>query len=291
MEKSVCIIIVNYNGHEDTIECVKSLRNCTYINKTVVVVDNCSTDNSVLKIEESLQSNEYLIKSNQNLGFSGGNNLGIKYAINHDYQYCLLLNNDTVVENNFLDNLFLQIPKYNKSVFSPKILNFYDKKIWYAGGSFSHITSRVNHFGIDERDIGQYENQQKVSFISGCCILIETTYFRTYGLMDEDFFLYGEDTDLCCKLVKEGYTLMYIPSAVIYHKISSSTAKISGLSSYYTARNNLYIVKKHINNIFKPISYSYVIAEILIRSLKGNIQFLPALQGVKDFLFGVRGKK
>ena len=109
--------------------------------------------------------------------------------------------------------------------------------------------------------------------------------------MDEDFFLYGEDTDLCCKLVKEGYTLMYIPSAVIYHKISSSTAKISGLSSYYTARNNLYIVKKHINNIFKPISYSYVIAEILIRSLKGNIQFLPALQGVKDFLFGVRGKK
>lgn len=289
---SVAIILVNYNGYKDTVECVDSLRRIDYTNRKIIIVDNGSTDGSIDKLRLLEDEKIIIINANDNLGFSGGNNIGIQYAVNNGFRYVLLLNNDTVVEKEFLSELVNTSQENNDSVaVTSKILYEFDRKtIWYAGGTFSEKTSRTSSRGIGEIDTGKYDNSEVVTFVSGCCMLLPTKVINQIGYMSEEYFLYSEDTDLCCKIRSYGYRLIYQPNSVIYHKVSASTKKLNALMTCYIIRNKLILIKKHINRKYKLLAYLYITLESLKRAVCGEYTLLSVVNAYKYFCHGQFGK-
>lgn len=291
--KKVSIILVNYNGYIDTVECVKSLKDIAYDNYEIIIVDNGSAEDFLKLKKTYIEDDVIVINSGDNLGFSGGNNVGIKYAIENKTDYILLLNNDTIVESDFLNYMVDDCLNNNDNiVVANKIMYLKEKsKIWYGGGSFSSITSRTIAYGINEEDIGKCNLKMKVSFASGCCMLIPVEVIQNIGFMNEEFFLYCEDTDYCQRIQNAGYMIIYEPKSKIYHKVSASTNKITGVQTYYLVRNKLYIVKKYIKTRYKFIAYVYVMLETLKRILAGEYQGYSAFSGMQDFCKGIMGKK
>lgn len=291
--KKVSIILVNYNGYFDTVECIKSLKNIAYDNYEIIIVDNGSTDDYLKLKKTYMQDNVIVINSGSNLGFSGGNNIGIKYAIENKTDYILLLNNDTEVEPDFLNYMVNDCMDSNDNVVvTNKIMYMREKnKIWYGGGKFNSITSRTIAYGINQEDCKEYNMPMKVSFASGCCLLIPVGIIESIGLMSEDFFLYCEDTEYCLRIQRAGYEILYEPNSKIYHKVNASTSKITGIQTYYLVRNKMYIVKKYIKSQYKFIAYFYTLSETLKRVLAKEYEYEWAICGLKDFCKNITGKK
>lgn len=242
------IILVNYNGWEDTVECIRSLKKSTYTDYEILVVDNGSTDDSAARLRELAGDRVVLLEAGDNLGFSGGNNVGIRYAQAHGAEYILLLNNDTLVTPDTLERLLEAAKRHDDgAVITAKILYASRPEvIWYAGGRFDGRTGRTEHTGIHETDVGQYDTEKRVSFISGCCMLIPAAVLDNVGPMEEDYFLYCEDLDYCCRIAEAGYSMVYAPAAVVYHKVSASTGQASDTVTYYTVRNKCRILGRYI---------------------------------------------
>lgn len=279
----VSIIILNWNGWKDTIECLESVYQIEYPNFDVIVVDNNSVDDSLdqirayssgeLKVDSDffgykaenkpLHITEYMegetpsniknpdliiIKNKQNYGFPGGNNVGIKFAQKHlGTDYLLLLNNDTIVHPDFLNEL-VQEGDSNEiaGILGPKIY-YYDKPdfIWSAGCRISWKLARGIQIGNNELDKGQYDEKKEVEYISGSAFLIKTNVINQIGLMDETYFLYFEESDWTLRAIEAGYTSLYVPKAKIWHKISKSGGGISNsIGLYYITRNRWIFMKK-----------------------------------------------
>ncbi len=287
MEPKVSIVLVNYNGFEDTIECVESLKQINYSNYSVIVVDNNSDKKPTAEQEEYLKNNTNYLKSESNLGFSGGNNIGIEFAKKNSSDYILLLNNDTTVEPDFLSELVQStIEKNNKCLMTGSIKHYWDKeKSWFEGGEFNFEVGGVKHYTQKDESKGI----KKVSFSTGCLVLIPIEIVNKVGLLDESFFMYGEDTDYCCRAINEGYKIYYNPSATIYHKESASAGLESDFRTYYMQRNNLFIIKqyakKHIKGFWKR---SYIVWKSVFR---GRMKFKPVFFAYKDYLLGKKGRR
>lgn len=286
------VILVNYNGADDTIECIESLSLQRARDFEIIVVDNNSTDNSVERLKK-ISVHIILLVNEENLGFSGGNNVGIKYAIEHGAEGVILLNNDTVVSSDFIDSYKRTVNKHhNSAVIGPKIKYYYqDNIIWYAGGEYNGKTGRVEHTGYKCIDKGEYDTFKEVSFISGCCIYIPTSVIKRIGFLDERYFLYCEDLEYCCRLQRNKIKMFYDPQIVVLHKVSASTDKISGSSIYYTVRNGLYVIKEYHNKGTSLLPYLYYICQALFRCIKGEYRFKPVLNGIIDMVSGKVGKK
>lgn len=285
--KSVAIIILNWNGWRDTIECLESLYQNNYQNYSVIVVDNNSDDESVQKIKEycngeikvespffyydsskkpinfvettpnldikihdfkSSSGSLILVKNDKNEGFAEGNNIGIKYAINNlNSDYILLLNNDTVVDKNFLVEMLKVAENDDKiGVAGPKIY-YYDEpnKIWFAGGKISWKCCRGLNIGNNEIDAGQYEKVTEVEYVSGCAFLIKKEVVEKVGLFEKIFFLYFEEIDWTLRASKFDYKSVYVPKGRIWHKVSRSGGGIKGkVGLYYITKNRWLIMKK-----------------------------------------------
>ena len=271
----VSIILVNYNGYRDTIECLQSLREISYSNYEVIIVDNASTNESLDEIRNFVCEGEILIPSEVNGGFSAGNNIGIKYALEHEAEYCLLLNNDTVVEPNFLNNLVKGFSFSDKCGLTVGKILYESKRemIWYAGGSLSRKTARTEHWHYREMDDGLSDKPQKVTFATGCCMCLSRATIETVGLMDESYFLYEEDADYCCRITDAGFDMIYVPQARIYHKVSASTGKTSGTSQYYTIRNRYRFIEKHFQGRTAIIAYTRSTIQYCFRCLKKEMAF------------------
>ena len=289
-QPKIGIIIVNFNGYKDTIDCLNSLRKITYSNYVIIVVDNASNNESVAELKKTIHT-EVLLCSESNTGFSGGNNIGIKYALEHDCDYCLLLNNDTEVDQDFLSFL-VEVAEQSKgkTVVTPKIRYYSDKtKIWYAGGMLNNITSRTNHIGINETDEGQYDESKPVTFVSGCCMLIPREIVDSVGLMEESFFLYCEDLEYCLRITGKGFELRYEPHSIIYHKVNASTGKASNLVTYYTVRNKMYIIRSFFKGWRKIPAIIYALSECMKRVLFGEYKLSIVIKGFKDYARKVIG--
>jgi len=294
MFPKVFIIIVNWNGNEDTIECLESLKNNDYPNYKVVIVDNGSDK----KIEIS-DSEIKVIYNKENLGFSGGNNIGIKYALENNADYILLLNNDTIVSNDFLSKM-IKFAQKNKQVgiIGPKIYFPNSKKIWFAGGKINWLYNKGTMRGFNQIDSGQYDKPevQNTDFITGCCALIKKEVIKKIGLMSEEYFLYYEDTDFSLKARRAGYDCVLIPSAVIWHKGSKSAIAESPSYIYYHIRNGLIMAKKYAPWHIKIFIHLNIILRIKKQFLK--YIFMPSkrtwakyiLLGIKDFYSNKKGK-
>ena len=293
IDPSVHIIILNWNGYKNTFECLNSLNQIKYKNCDIVLIDNGSETDEIDNILTYF-SNIKIIKTENNLGFTGGNNLGIKYSMENNADFILLLNNDTVVEPDFLEfllNKFMSHPK--TGVVAPKI-SYYNKpeKIWSVGGKINIIRgSGVSY--TNERSLKKANGE--MGFVSGCCMLIGRNVFENVGLFDEKYFLYDEDADLCCRTINAGYKIYTETKSRIYHKIKASTAKnFSNLSLYYETRNRLYFAKKNFKS-FYLFTTVYICFTMLLKSLfwictgkSGRVS--AALKGIKDFFYNRMGK-
>jgi GT2 family glycosyltransferase len=297
MQKNVHIITLNWNNEGDTIECVKSLEKIDYGNYKIIVVDNGSSDESVFKIKKQFPEIK-IIKNKNNLGFAGGNNIGIKYAINNEADYVLLINNDTTVEKDFLNKLVEAGEADEKAGILGSKICYYDepKIIWSAGGDINWLKNKGAHIGLDEIDNGQYDKTKEVNYLTGCCVLIKREVIEKIGALSEDYFLYYEDTDFTLRAKNAGYKSVYVPSSKIYHKVSRSTKPGSSSYIYYHTRNGLAMAKRNGSFLNKIILYPYCLYLFLKQIIK--IIFMPkkrnwtyaVLKGEKDFLFGKMGK-
>lgn len=289
MNPKVSIILVNYNGTDDTIDCINSLHKISYRNYEIIVVDNASKD--VDTLEELLQPmGVMLLKSKENLGFAGGNNLGINYALYQGTDYALLLNNDTVVDEKFLDKL-LAVSENNLGVgiVTGKIL-FYSSPdhIWFAGGEMNVEKAMTHHLGANELD-SHITEMKEVSFVTGCLMLIPADVLNKVGVLDETYFMYSEDVDYCCRIKNSGKKMIYTSESVIYHKVSTSTGgRGSVFSQYYRARNDLRIIQKYAHNKVK--AYFYYALRLIKRIIVGQFQLSHTFRGLKAGITGEIGK-
>lgn len=292
MEKLVCFILVNYNGYKDTLACVDSLLKIQYSNYKIIIIDNASTNNSVEMLKKIESERIKLISLSENIGFSGGNNVGIEIAKDENSDFIILLNNDTIVNSNFLKPLIDVCDENINSITSPKINYCSNKnKIWYAGGKISFKLGRSWHNGINKPDNNKNLNVKEVSFISGCCMCIPREVINKVGLLSEDYFLYYEDTDYCCKAMKKGVKLLYVPESLIYHNVSASTGHNSPIMTYYKIRNRLYFIEQNISNKNQIISKILFNIEVLAGLIIGKYKFSPVKLGIIDYRNKVMGKR
>lgn len=366
----VAIIILNWNGWKDTIECLESVFRNTYPNYQVIVVDNGSTDGSIekikawaegkqkvltpesthplyhlshppvkksipyiyytreeaersgnLKLEEKVTrkwqerrkanskklnpTSPYLlifIQIGENLGFAGGNNVGIRYMLKKDNcEYVLLLNNDTVVEEKYLNELIKDTNcNQNVGIIGGKILYYNEpNKIWYAGGKLDLIRGsgyHKNYNRIDKNSKGRI----KTSFITGCLMLINKELLNADELLFEEYFLYVEDVDFCYSLFEKGIESFVNLDSVIYHKISSTINHTKGISPdavYYLTRNRLYFMLRRQKNKIKKIEFLlffgitrlFRVLEWLLETKKEYI--IATFKGIKDGYGGKLGRR
>lgn len=259
----VSIILIDFNAHKDTIECLHSLSKIKSSNFkfNLIVVDNASKE--MLEIPKNLQNSQLeVIRSEANKGFTGGNNLGIYYAVEkYNSDYVLLLNNDTTVDENFLNELIKSAESEQKvglvasKIYFSKSKEFYsdsyDKSdlgnvLWYAGGSIDWNHLAAFHRGVDEIDRGQFDNQSESEFATGCCVLVKREILEKVGTFDKRFFLYLEDVDWSVRITKSGYKIGFCPTSIVYHKNAGSTGGSgSKTHDYYMTRNRLLFAFKH----------------------------------------------
>lgn len=297
--KKLAIILVNYNGKVYNEACIESiLIGKDSWDKKIIVVDNASKDGSMQILRERYvtDSRIELLYSEDNYGFSYANNVGIKKAMTEGTDYVLLLNNDTEIAPDMLARLEECAARHPDSMIAPKIY-YSDRRnvIWSAGGEVSPIIRKVRHIGLDQADQGQFEEETEIGFATGCALLIPRRVIERAGLLDEDFFLYYEDTEYSFRLAKLGIPVYFCPQAVMYHKVgASSKGADSPLCAYYIARNWLLCNKKHLGSRYPLFLVYYGINRLaccLLWLLRGKKELVQATwRGIQDYCKGKLGR-
>lgn len=253
----VAVILVNWNGKKDTLACLASLKRVPMgqrVNVSVIVVDNGSTDDSVAAIKKNFSDVEVL-ETGRNLGFAGGNNVGVRRAIEDGADFVWLLNNDTTAGKNALTALIDVFADRRVGIAGSKIYfapgNEFHKEryqkqeqgkvLWYTGGLIDWQNMYASHRGVDEVDKGQYDEVVETSFVTGCSMMVRKEVLEKIGLLDEKFFAYLEDLDFCLRAKRMGYRLLYVPQSVIWHKNAGSSGVGSDTHQYYMTRNRLIV--------------------------------------------------
>ncbi|SFM05353.1 glycosyltransferase family 2 protein [Pelosinus propionicus] len=300
MNEMVYIILVNYNSWQDTVECIESLKQMTYRSFKIIVVDNASSDNSAFELKKL--KDVILINSMENLGFAGGNNIGIDIAIKNGATYIWLLNNDTVAHPESLKELVESASQYKLALLGGKVYKYgTESDIWYDGGDINWWKGKAYHTHIHLKDNNFVKKPCNTEWISGCSMFASTKLFEQYR-MDEHFFLYFEDVDYCYKLHQAGIPLIVIPGGVVWHKTSSSVSKTSYIQFYYSIRNNLYFMQRYGALRYKVYYYPYFIARTVLFSIKYFLRGIlykddtkkmlgkAYMKGLSDFLRRKEGK-
>ena len=240
----VVIIILNWNGLKDTIECLESLKKITYPNYKVIVVDNASRGDDVQVLRERFGDYVHLIQNDENYGFAEGNNIGIRYALAHlAPDYLFLLNNDTVVAPDVLDELVRAAEDDpNTGIAGPKIY-YYDINgrkdvIWSAGGKIRWWHPWVyDGIGCNDDDLPRYQALRTVDWVSGAAMMVKRSTIGELGLLSSQYFFGTEDVEYCLQAHKRGFNVVYVPTARVWHKVGKSRKshgpRFADLPPYY----------------------------------------------------------
>ena len=244
------ICIINWNDYTNTSECLNSIQRIDYPNYRVLLIDNGSEDGSGHELKKDYPWVE-LLENKKNLGFAGGNNVGIRYAIHQGAEYIFLLNNDTVVDPQVLETLIDVAASDDRiGIVGPATYCYSHRDVFWSAGMekvvpngkiFPHFVMR----GCGEVDQGQYRCIEDVDMINACAMLIKRRVIEEVGLLDEKFFAYNEDSDWNDRVASAGYRIVYVPEARIWHKGSVSLGGVNSPASwFYTVRNELFFFKK-----------------------------------------------
>lgn len=291
VDKLISIITINYNGLGDTCELIETLP-LEDDSLEVIVVDNASQNDEASVIQRRFPQ-VIIIRSQKNLGFAGGNNLGIRAA--HG-QYLFFINNDTLFRPQAPDfqPLIDRLESSEKiGLVCPKIrFSWDDTPIQFAGYTpLSHITMRNKAIGCGEKDQGQYDKAHLTPYAHGAAMMVKREAIERAGVMPECYFLYYEELDWSMMLRRAGYELWYEPAITIYHKESRATGQNSPLRTFYLTRNRLLFVRRNILGMEKYFSYLYLIGivafkDALIYVLKRRPDLAKAtIKGVGSFIF------
>jgi len=285
-ECELSIVTINYNGLKDTCALIESI---PFNDKMeVIVVDNASENQEAEQISSRFPYVK-VIKSDKNLGFAGGNNLGIRASKG---KYLFLINNDTYFEE---FNVLALIDRLNSDptigIVCPKIkFAWPPQPIQYAGYTpLSRITIRNQAIGFGEEDHGQYETAHPTPYAHGAAMLIKREAIDKVGLMPECYFLYYEELDWSMMFTRAGYQIWYEPKCTIFHKESQATGQNSPLRTYFITRNRLRLVKRNYQGLTRWLSFSYLIGVVGVRDilhhlLTGRFPHLKAtLSGIRNF--------
>ena len=287
------IVISNYNGWQDTLSCLDSLRQQTFRDFEVLLLDDASTDDSVERLRDVGDERVIFLPQKQNRGFAAVNNIGIRRALQDGAEWIMLLNNDTACAPDMLEKLLAQTPP--ESVSCPKML-FMDPpdEIWFAGGTLERKTSKVVHLGGHAKDGPAFSEKKQVGFITFCCVLFPRSVVEKVGYLNEDLFMYCEDVDYCIRLTDAGIPMWYLPDAVLHHKAGGTAGGM--LSVYYITRNTLTLRCRGRSTSFRRLAGT-------LAALKGGACCLAAAalghhkgrsygewRGAVDFLRGKTGR-
>lgn len=261
----------------------------TYMNYVLYVIDNSTNDESYLLSKELSDkyklSNVVFIKNSNNVGVAAANNQGISAAIDANCEYVLLLNNDIEFDNNnLLEELVLESINKNEPVIVPKITYYDTGKLWYAGGDINEWKGTTLHFGDRENDKEEFNRTGYTKYAPTCFMLIQKDVFAKVGMMDEDYFVYYDDTDFVFRLNSIGYRILYFPKISIAHKVSSSTGgDTSPFSVYYGNRNRLYFILKNLSGVRLMSSLVFTLTTRVIKCfLYNGILRKKMLSGIYD---------
>ncbi|MDN3504436.1 MAG: glycosyltransferase family 2 protein [Rhabdochlamydiaceae bacterium] len=245
----VYIIILNYNGKQDTLDCLTSLKQQTYAHFDTVVVDNGSSDNSCAAIKEK-HPDITLIPTGENLGFAGGNNVGIEHCLKHDCDAIFLLNNDTEIDPRCVEEFVLQSKTMPKSILGGCLTQFHDRtKYDHIGGMWSDEKANFDLIGSNETITPtKYQEPRHFDFVCGASMFIPRRVFEEIGLLEPKFFLIWEESDYCAKALRNQFEVTYCPKAIIYHKVSASFVGGKPHTHYFWWRNRLFYMKRNLSN-------------------------------------------
>ena len=290
-EYDISIITINYNGLKDTCELIDTLP-LENDKLEVIVVDNASLQDEASIIEQRYPK-VTVVRSSKNLGFAGGNNLGIQAS--HG-RYLFFINNDTIIEtkneeqrNNFLQPLIERLESSDKiGMVCPKIrFSWGNHLIQYAGYTpLSSITMRNHSIGFGEEDHGQYDTPHQTPYAHGAAMLVKREVINRVGMMPECFFLYYEELDWSMMIRRAGYEIWFDPSFTVYHKESQSTGQDSPLRTYYLTRNRLLFVRRNIHQPERLLSYIYLIGVVAVKDCLKSL-FRRRLDLVKAIMCGI----
>lgn len=288
----IVFVILNWNSREMTAECIRSLVKMKAQEYEIIVVDNGSKDGSVGYLASQFPQITILPQPH-NIGFAAGCNVGMRWALERGAKYVLPLNNDTIVDADFLSELERVAEQHPEAaIVSPRIY-FWDlpDRLWWAGGEFSLWTGIAKHVGRKEVDKGQFCRDKETDWATGCAVLLKCEVLREVGLFDERFFGNGEDLDLSLRIRKAGYQIWYAAKAKLWHKEGADYRKNVGeqMRKFTGTRNCLYVMYKHATVIqwitFIPnFIIRYVAFYIILSVIKAD--FLSAwavIRGVGAF--------
>ncbi len=279
----VALIVLNWNNWPVTVECLQSLRRVTYPRCRVLIVDNGSTDDSERVLREKFPELEF-IQTGANLGYAGGNNVGLRRALELGADHLCLLNNDVEVEPDFLEPLVAALEADERlGIVGGLQCSYQNQRLILSSGSFfSWYTATVRDPQAGLLDAGQCSQPKDVDFICGAALLARASMARAVGLLDEAFFLVGEDTDWCLRAQRAGWKVAYIPGSKIYHKERATRDSQPQMNWYYMVRNRIWLVRRYGSPlqcaVFLLGFLGYFYPKILVgRLVKGESEMLPTL--------------
>lgn len=256
VNKKVYIVVLNYKNLEDTLACLDALRKVTYNDYHIVVVDNDSQDGSYEYLIEHATDCQ-VIQSGENRGYAAGNNIGIRYALEHQTDYVCILNNDVETEPDFLTKLVQYMESApDVGMAGPVVYEFTRRDIVQSAGFSISMVKGITHplwKGKNRRDI-QKEQVRFCDGLSGTCLLVRREALEKAGLIPENYFLFFEEMEWCLKVRKCGYRLATVFPAGVYHKGSATLKKTGTLSRYYMARNRVLFVRRN-GTVFELIAF------------------------------------
>lgn len=278
----VTAVVLNWCNEHDTKACIDSLATQDYAWLSILIVDNASPDGSGPRLHARYPDATYL-QTDRNYGYSGGNNRGIKLAVDGGAEYVLVVNNDTVLQPSCVSQLVTAMRGAETAAVGPKILR-YDSPdtIWFGGGTFDRLRAIGRHDGENLSDANPSESEtREVSFLTGCCMLIPAAALKTVGVFRDDFFAYCEDVEWCLRVAEKRMKLVYAPAARIKHRVPPIGTVPSAMQIRYRDRNRRRIVRLHYSAtdtlLFTLWFYPSRAALLLRYALQGEVERVRAV--------------
>ena len=271
-ESLVSIVVLNYNAGKLLLNCIESIKKSSYQNIEILVVDNISSDNSQIECKKEFPDIK-LIQNNENLGYCGGNNVGIKKA---EGEFIIILNPDTIVETNWIDELLNAQKEFGDGLYQPKILSLNEENTIQSTGNMLHIFGFGFARDKGNKVIERKEEIEKVGYASGTCLFTTRKVLDKIGLLDEFLFLYHDDLDLGWRGAQIGINSFYVPKSKIYH-VESYSLKWSSKKFYWLERNRKYCLLTHYSkDTYQKMKFSLILVDLFVWAFYFSKGFLGA---------------